>query len=181
MNHNHLLDTKQVPHAHNNPAPQGAGGGTHNHGTVGAVNAPHSHSIVYRFISPGRTPSLFSSRTRVYTPTTNVNTGTNNMPHSHNSYDAHNAPHTHTCTTTQIPHNHDGGDEQAPHNHGNTGAVNQLHGHSIQTNNTAVHSHTTQANTSTAHSHTGTTASTGPVTTVAITNPYYLLAYIMKI
>ena len=180
MNHNHIVDTTDVLHAHNNPAPEGNANASHNHGIVPLSWAAHSHSIINRYATPGS--SRFpGSRVRVHAPTDTMETGANNMSHEHEGYQAANAPHTHVCEPTQVPHNHDTGNEQAPHDHGNSGVGNSLHGHSIQTESLVTHLHQSLANTSAAHTHTGTTASTGQETVIGIQNPYYLLAYIMKI
>tara|TARA_R110002153_G_C12982349_1_gene462754 strand:- start:200 stop:511 length:312 start_codon:yes stop_codon:yes gene_type:complete len=103
------------------------------------------------------------------------------MPHSHGSFGDALAPHTHGQAASNVPHDHGISNTHAPHDHGNTGAANSLHGHTISTNSAVNHSHTTQTNTSPAHAHTGTTASNGQATAITITNPYYVLAYIMKI
>jgi microcystin-dependent protein len=182
MNHLHVLDLKNVPHAHNNPASEGSFNGSHNHGDTPTVESEHDHYIEHRYASPGGSSSIFANRTRIHSPSTGVmNTGSHNMPHGHNAYDQKNAPHTHTTEPVSVPHRHETSPGSAAHDHGNTGVATQVHGHSIQVNNNAVHSHTTQTNTSTAHAHTGTTDSTGQETAITITNPYYLLAYIMKI
>ena len=179
MAHNHVLDTKSIPHAHNNPGPQGYSNIPHNHGSLTTNDVAHVHGIQRRYSNPAR--GNLVSRTRVQSPDVNINTGTSNMPHDHRSFGDGQAPHTHGQAESNVPHDHGITNSHAPHTHGNTGAANSLHDHTISTNTAVNHSHTTQTNTSTAHAHTGTTASTGQATAITITNPYYVLSYIMKI
>lgn len=134
----------------------------------------------------------------------NHNTNTANAPHGHNTAAA-NAPHGHNTNTANAPHRHsiaynnvatyspvaifteinrspngnaDSNYANAPHNHG-INAANAPHSHGVNTAN-APHNH--GINTVNApHSHTGTVGQTGSGQAVTVTNPYYVLAYIMKI
>lgn len=159
-----ILETNLPQHAH--PFTGDTANANHNHNT-NTANAPHGHNTQYA-----------------------------NAPHAHNVQVAgNNAPHYHgfqACepnvsgpqfiidranrraafTTTgwaNAPHGHNGYAQgnNAPHYHGVNGN-NAPHNHGINAVNAP-------------HSHTGTVGQTGGNNAITVTNPYYILAYIMKI
>lgn len=132
----------------------------------------------------------------------NHNTNTANAPHAHYTSYA-NANHAHNVDGNNAPHDHAnryaGGPPGRAHNnagHTNnqvwayTHGANAWHGHFAPAQNcphrhyvqgaNAPHNHGINA-VNAPHSHTGTVGQTGSGTAVTITNPYYILAYIMKI
>lgn len=147
--------------AHAHPYTGDAADAPHNHNT-NAANAPHAHNTA--------AGNAYHAH----------NVDGNNAPHYHNIYQAQNngfhytsnynkrnnhqlysttwanAPHGHYAPAQNAPHSHYVNGNNAPHNHG-INAVNAP------------------------HSHTGTVGQTGSGQAVTITNPYYILAYIMKI
>lgn len=114
----------------------------------------------------------------------NHNTNTANAPHSHGVH-GNNAPHTHTDRVRAVT-NYRGynrvpsayyGDNQNLANT-NTGTAYAPHGHNTHGNN-AAHNHGING-ANAPHSHTITVDNTGDDGALTITNPYYILAYIMK-
>lgn len=157
-NHNHGTNTANAPHGHNTQY----GNANHAHNTAGA-NAPHAHGMRRTtgprgvYCSNNFIPS--SNQTLFYTNHANA-------PHSHYVNGA-NAPHYHGVNGANAPHNHGINSNNAPHSHGVRGN-NAPHNHGINADNAP-------------HTHGGNIGQTGSGTAVTLTNPYYILAYIMKI
>jgi len=167
--HTHPTQGVQCDHSHAN---QGANA-PHTH-TSGAANALHSH----QFLQGYPNPAGGGNRRAWVINNQALATGTSNAPHGHTT-NSSNAPHKHNYNANNMPHGHQSGPDNATHTHTVNGNSTPGHAHTIANAN-ATHGHTIPADAGT-HSHTGTTNATGQATPVAIQNPYYLLAYIMKI
>jgi hypothetical protein len=171
------------------PAVPGQTGGINVHGITEGQLPSHSHTITPDTANAPHPHSLAA----------------NNMPHSHNTgngsrnhnhgIQGNNMLHYHgyvhagiqngmadnfvwggtnKCAKNLQGHNTNGAN--APHAH-NTGNGNN-HNHNINTNN-APHSHTAPA-VNTPHTHTANSANAGGTDQITVTNPFYVLAFIMK-
>jgi microcystin-dependent protein len=158
--HTHITQNADAPHGHHQPA---------------TGYAPHAHNYNSGYPSgAGGGPR----RAYVIIPSEILQTDINNVPHNHET-NATAFPHKHNYNAAQAPHGHESAQSNANHPHPVTANTSTGHPHAISNAN-ATHTHTIPVNEGT-HAHTGTTDSTGQATAVTITNPYYLLAYIMKI
>jgi len=181
MGHNHILDNHAAPHTHNLPSTQGKANANHDHGNLASANAPHYHgaaaSPVYA-ASPCAGPG---SGSLAGWTTANENSSYSYANHNHGGFQNHNMLHSHNTGEHNMLHDHGINAANANHNHGNTGNQDAPHVHVVQANATVSHLHETNSAGNADHAHPGTTASTGQENAITITNPYYILAYIMKI
>ena len=177
-NHSHPSADSEVPHTHACEATNTP----HSH-TVDSSTASHAHSIteVYPNFAgnsqwPGQAGRYY--RKNPQAPLFFTNTSTTQIPHTH-TMPSNNVPHAHTVDAHQMGHSHPIVTDNMPHAH-TLPAANMLHRHSFQQENSVQHAHTVPT-VNVDHAHTGTTDSTGQGTAFTVTNPYYILAYIMKI
>jgi hypothetical protein len=95
-----------------------------------------------------------------------------------------NHTHTHTTANNSANHTHPVGNQSANHTHTGTTATQSVanHNHTVTNGDqSASHNHTvTNGDQSVSHNHAVTIGNAGTSTAVTITNPYYVLAYIMK-
>lgn len=155
-----ILETNLPQHAH--PFTGHANNTPHSH-TTNAANAPHAHYTSYANANHAH------------------NTAASNAPHAHGNRYAGGPPgrssdsragHTNNQVWAfthyaNAPHSHYVNGANAPHRHYVQGA-NAPHNHGINADNAP-------------HAHNGTVGQTGGGDTITVTNPYYILAYIMKI
>jgi microcystin-dependent protein len=163
-----LAETNLPAHAH--PVTVNTANANHNHNTNTAnaphghqtqwANAPHAHNVQ---VAGNNAPHYHTDRIRAVT---NYR-GYNRVPSVHYGDNA-NLANTNTGWAN-APHGHNGYAQgnNAPHYHGVNGA-NAPHNHGIN----AVDA---------PHSHTAYSGQIGSGTAITVTNPYYILAYIMKI
>ena len=162
---------------HNHPGNSGNAGANHTHEftsgnqsanhthPVGNNNRNHSHNIPDLYYQPGRdwhqgqgTQSQYGN-VNWYGPYNNA--ATSNI----------NANHGHPIGNNSANHGHPIGNNSRSHTHEfTTGNQSRSHTHSGDTGNQSA-----------THSHSITIGNTGNGVAVAITNPYYALAYIMKL
>ena len=194
--HAHNTATHQAGHGH---AIQG-GSANHDHGQEsGNANITHDHSVnqvtaAHAHGTQGSGANHLHSYPNVF-GTIGIGAGTGRKLKAAPSFTTGttNVPHTHSTDTVNMPHSHGMSTYPGAHGHG-CPQVDSLHGHVVPTTSSnAPHNHggntsqdsTTHAhstgNSNANHSHEGTTASTGQGTAITITNPYRVLAYIMKI
>ena len=177
--HGHPSSQANAPHSHST----GSENAPHEHGDTQTTQNPHSHTLdtgqaTHNHPFTGANVSLAGGGPRSVRafPGTNTTTTSSNMNHSH-TIGTGNSPHRHNYGANNMSHDHNSGTNNNPHSH-NTANNSTPHTHPVVANN-AAHTHPV-TQTSIGHTHTGTTGSTGQGTAFSITNPYYVLAYIMK-
>ena len=178
--HSHTFQQNSTPHSHNNSPTTGFANAPHTHNS-NSTDCPHAHYYGNYVASPGS--GFLPNFSRIAnSPGTPANTGQSYGPHAH-PVEANPFTHNHGVSQSNAPHNHIINSNPMAHNHGNSGNTNIPHSHTIQQSSpTLQHSHEVPTVT-VAHSHPGSnTDATGQVSPAAITitNPYYVLAYIMK-
>jgi hypothetical protein len=202
VNHNHGTGNNSANHTHTGTS--AANSANHIHpGTTGSTSTPHSHTMQGFQINTGRNYSgspaapaalgNFSyNSTNVGRTTINANappaTGPQQGNHGHYAANSGNQSanhtHAHTTATQSANHTHPVGNQTANHTHTGTTATQSAanHNHAVTNGNqSANHNHTvTNGDQSVSHNHAVTIGNAGTGTAVTITNPYYVLAYIMK-
>ena len=185
-NHTHNGDTGNNSANHTHPI--GNNSANHNH-PVGDNNRSHSHEIPDLYYQPARNwhqgpsaPGQFGN-VNWYGPWNNHDTSNQASNHGH-ANGSQSANHTHAIGNQNANHGHPIGNQSANHTHEFTSGNNSAsHNHAFTSgNNSANHNHTiTVGNNSASHNHTITIGNAGNATAVTITNPFYVLAYIMKV
>jgi hypothetical protein len=196
-NHSHPIGNQSANHTHggdtgnqsaNHTHPVGNQTANHTH-PVGNNNRNHSHNIPDLYYQPGRdwhqgqgTQSQYGN-VNWYGPYNNAATSNINANHGH-PIGNNSANHGHPIGNNSRSHSHEftSGNQSANHTHP-VGNQSANHGHEFTSgNNSASHTHSGDTgNQSATHSHSITIGNTGNGVAVAITNPYYALAYIMKL
>jgi hypothetical protein len=195
-NHGHPTGNNSVTHTH--PGTTGNQSANHTHpGTTGSPQVSvgpataHLHALNGVILNTGRnhvgSPGAPGAVGNVsYTANNTFGSSNQLAPHNHPITTGNqSANHTHTLTTgnNSANHTHPVGNQSANHTHAGTTA-NQSANHTHPVANavqSASHNHTvTNAVQSANHNHAVTIGNAGTGTAVSITNPYYVLAYIMK-
>jgi microcystin-dependent protein len=152
--HTVTVDTANANHNHNtnnNATP-------HSHG-VNNTNAPHNHTTKASGTPHSHGWKHGSNRGEGYYQAVAGMVGANRRyPWTDNGGSVVNSsgPHGHNTVTGYAPHSHNTHNSQAPHSHGVASALAP-------------------------HDHTASSGEVGDGTAITVTNPYYILAYIMKI
>ena len=190
VNHTHPTGNNSVTHTH--PGTTGNNNVPHTHGsTTGGNNSPqHVHKMDYIRLNLNRNwagnPGPAPLGNAVYWSPQNRPTTSISSNHTHTLTTGNqSANHTHTITTgnNSASHSHPFGNQRANHTHPGTSLKQSAsHSHSVTNGNQSdSHSHSvTNGNQSASHNHAVTIGNEGSGTAVTITNPYYVLAYIMK-
>ena len=174
--HAHGADSGQnsTPHSHTT----GPANGT-NHGHP-VANSGSTHRHTFEAINANSAGKRYGGGTHMArgAPFPGILAAAN-APHSHEVQNSQ-APHAHEHYNSHAPHAHASGPNQNPHVHATTsGDIN--HPHTISSSQMS-HDHGNATTQQLPHAHTeGTTGATGQGSAITITNPYYVLAYIMKI
>ena len=199
--HTHSGDTGNQSANHSHPTGNQSANHTH---PIGNNNRNHSHNIPDLYYQPGRdwhqgqgTQPQFGN-VNWHGPwnsaaTTNVNAnhghpiGDNSANHSH-PVGNNRVDHTHEFTSgnQSASHSHEftSGNNSANHTHaGDTGNQSANHTHEFTSGNqSANHTHSGDTgNQSASHNHPISIGNAGNAAAVPITNPFYALAYIMKL
>jgi hypothetical protein len=201
-NHSHPTGNQSANHTHTGTS--GNNSANHSHpGTTGSTSTSHSHTMQGFQINTGRNyagspPAPASVGNWSYNSgvvgqnTVNANappaTGPQQGNHGHfaanSSNQSANHTHTHTTSNQSANHTHPMGNQSANHTHSGTTATQSAanHNHTVTNGNqSASHNHSVSNGVQSAsHNHTLTIGNAGTGTAVSITNPYYVLAYIMK-
>jgi hypothetical protein len=190
MPHTHPTADHEVPHSHGGESTQTNAPHSHNaiasnmpHSGHNGVNksTPHTHSIPQVNVnvqlgSPNYQPRGFMIRNNNLS-----NTSQSNAPHNHGDTGAAASLHSHPNTPVDPTHDHTTEAAGGQHAHGIPATSgNASHSHSDVPSQNITHPHTSNAS-NMLHPHTGTTNQTGQGESTSVTNPYHLLAYIMKI
>jgi hypothetical protein len=187
-NHTHEFTSGTQSANHNHPVGNQSANHTH---PVGNNNRNHTHNIPDLYYQPGRdwhqgqgTQSQYGN-VNWFGPwnsaaTTNVNAN-HGHPIGNNSVN-----HNHANGNNSVNHTHSGdtGNQSASHTHEFTSGNNsRSHTHEFTTGGaSATHTHSGDTgNQSSSHNHTITIGNAGNGVAFSITNPYYALAYIMKL
>jgi hypothetical protein len=189
-NHTHPTGNNSVTHTH--PGTTANNNVPHTHGsTTGGNDSPqHVHKMDYIRLFINRNwagnPGPASFGNAVYWSPQNRPTTSVSSNHTHTLTTGNqSANHTHTATTgnNSASHSHPFGNQSVNHTHTGTSLTQSAsHNHPVTNGvQSASHSHSvTNAVQSASHNHAVTIGDEGSGTAVTITNPYYVLAYIMK-
>jgi hypothetical protein len=189
MPHDHAITTGNAPHGHgestNAPFSHGhnaiAGSSQHTHNAV-VKDVPHSHVVESTNQNTRLTSGSGGKMRRSSTETTATTASpTSDAPHYHDQMPTIAVTHLHPNSQHNANHPHTTEDAGPQHAHGipsTSGSAS--HAHSDVTPDNMNHPHVSNAS-NMLHPHEGTTGQTGQGNAITITNPYYILAYIMKI
>ena len=189
-NHTHSGDTGNQSADHTHSGDTGNQSANHTH-PIGNNNRNHSHNIPDLYYQPGRdwhqgqgTQPQYGN-VNWFGPWNSAATTNVNANHGH-PIGANSAQHSHPVGNNRVSHTHSGdtGNNARSHTHEFTsGNQSRSHTHEFTSgNNSAQHSHSGDTgNNSASHSHPVSIGNAGNGAAVPITNPYYALAYIMKL
>ena len=185
MPHTHPTGDHEVPHSHGESTENNM---PHSHSAV-AANMPHGHNALAKSVphshvieSTNQNTSLGPGNgSKMARINVLINTSQSNAPHSHGSMPTINVPHSHPNSNHPANHNHGIESVGPQHAHGiPTTSGSASHAHSDVTADNMSHPHVSDAS-NMLHTHTGITSQVGQGGATSVTNPYRLLAYIMKI
>ena len=200
-NHGHPTGNQSANHTHTGTSGNNSANHTHPGTTAQQSPSPnHGHTFSGLYLRPSTnfqntSPAPSSVGNFVYDPAYAYNTtmgafssASSSGTHNHSSVttgtQSANHTHTHTTASQSASHTHPVGNQSVSHTHTGTTAtqVAANHNHTVTNGDQSVsHNHTvTNGNQSASHNHAVTIGNAGTGTAVTITNPYYVLAYIMK-